>query len=244
MRKMKNGFTLIELLVVIAIIAILAAILFPVFSAAKESGRASSCLNNMKQLATGFTLYTGDYNKYPGGCPLYRAPWKNAAGISYSGPEYFMMMPLNSSEKAKYPKYTGYKTDVTRGCLYKYVCNASVYMCPSDTNVKTSPFKVSYSMNAHLDWDFPQSNGSTGIVTSAVRNPSRTAMLIDEGAGSKPLTGPNKDKPQPMGDGYFGDWQDAPAEVHCGGCNFAFCDGHAKLVRHTEYLNVNYDPLR
>lgn len=58
----RNGFTLIELLVVIAIIAILAAILFPVFAQAREKARAASCLSNMKQIGVGMTMYTQDYD--------------------------------------------------------------------------------------------------------------------------------------------------------------------------------------
>jgi len=62
----KHGFTLIELLVVIAIIAILAAILFPVFSRAREKARQTSCLSNLKQLELGVAMYTTDYDEtYP-----------------------------------------------------------------------------------------------------------------------------------------------------------------------------------
>jgi prepilin-type N-terminal cleavage/methylation domain-containing protein/prepilin-type processing-associated H-X9-DG protein len=61
-----RGFTLIELLVVIAIIAILAAILFPVFAQARESARATSCRSNLRQLTTGLTMYIQDYDEmYP-----------------------------------------------------------------------------------------------------------------------------------------------------------------------------------
>jgi prepilin-type N-terminal cleavage/methylation domain-containing protein/prepilin-type processing-associated H-X9-DG protein len=62
----KKAFTLIELLVVIAIIAILAAILFPVFAKARESARKASCMNNLKQIGTGFQMYAQDYDEiYP-----------------------------------------------------------------------------------------------------------------------------------------------------------------------------------
>lgn len=60
----RRAFTLIELLVVIAIIAILAAILFPVFAKAREAARKTTCLSNMKQLCTGSHMYTQDYDEY------------------------------------------------------------------------------------------------------------------------------------------------------------------------------------
>ncbi len=75
---MRRGFTLIELLVVIAIIAILAAILFPVFARAREKARQSSCLSNMKQLGLAFLQYAQDYDEM---CPLnYQYPLNAAVG--------------------------------------------------------------------------------------------------------------------------------------------------------------------
>ena len=63
-QTVRTGFTLIELLVVIAIIAILAAILFPVFARAREKARQSSCLSNVKQLTLGFMMYAQDYDEW------------------------------------------------------------------------------------------------------------------------------------------------------------------------------------
>src|SRR5512143_91359 len=62
MMRSKRGFTLIELLVVIAIIAILAAILFPVFAKAREKARTSACQSNLKQMALAMRMYAGDYD--------------------------------------------------------------------------------------------------------------------------------------------------------------------------------------
>ncbi len=68
--RRRAGFTLIELLVVIAIIAILAAILFPVFARAREAARRSACLSNMKQIGIGLAMYLQDYDQtFPPGGP-------------------------------------------------------------------------------------------------------------------------------------------------------------------------------
>src|SRR5688572_4099649 len=92
-REFKSGFTLIDLLVVIAIIAILAAILFPVFGRARENARRSSCSSNLRQIGLATMQYTQDYDEYypsnmtvvtqaecdaaPGGCwyPATPQPW-------------------------------------------------------------------------------------------------------------------------------------------------------------------------
>lgn len=75
----RRGFTLIELLVVIAIIAILAAILFPVFARAREAARATSCRNNLKQLATSFLMYVQDYDEST-------MPYNSTGGTGAQGP--------------------------------------------------------------------------------------------------------------------------------------------------------------
>ena len=73
----RRGFTLIELLVVIAIIAILAAILFPVFAKAREKARQTSCLSNVKQLGLGLMMYAQDYDEK---LPSYLPPWTPTPG--------------------------------------------------------------------------------------------------------------------------------------------------------------------
>src|SRR5438270_5923018 len=100
----REAFTLIELLVVIAIIAILAAILFPVFAQARESARQSACLSNTKQIGLGLAMYVQDYDEL---MPFLFAiiPPINGGGID--------RIPYDSQ-------------------IRPYVKNDGVYACPSD----------------------------------------------------------------------------------------------------------------
>ena len=84
--RVQKAFTLIELLVVIAIIAILAAILFPVFARARENARRSSCQSNLKQIGLGILQYTQDYDeKFPYGLPVTGMNWR---GVGWAGEIY------------------------------------------------------------------------------------------------------------------------------------------------------------
>lgn len=124
-RTHSKGFTLIELLVVIAIIAILAAILFPVFQKVRENARRTSCLSNEKQLGLAFTQYTQDADeRYPYGINNSAAGGKNL-GQGWGGQ------------------------------LYQYVKSTGVYKCPDDgTNPAAAAgglmaYPVSYAFNAN-----------------------------------------------------------------------------------------------
>src|SRR5690242_4800310 len=113
------GFTLIELLVVIAIIAILAAILFPVFAQARSKARQASCLSNMKQIGTGLMMYTQDYDEVlPGVDPSNG----HAAG-------YDRNLGWNEPFTAGVPAtYRNWARDVQ-----PYIKNYGVYKCPETT---------------------------------------------------------------------------------------------------------------
>ncbi|MFO7947975.1 MAG: DUF1559 domain-containing protein [Armatimonadota bacterium] len=104
---MRKGFTLIELLVVIAIIAILAAILFPVFARAREKARQSSCLSNMKQIGLSIQMYIQDYDE--------RLP----RSLGY----------YNSDNKASNPQDL-YWYEATE----PYIKNEQILLCPSESD--------------------------------------------------------------------------------------------------------------
>jgi len=116
-RRAKYGFTLIELLVVIAIIAILAAILFPVFAQAREKARQTSCLSNEKQIGTAVKMYIQDYDEQN------MFHWYGPIPVSPSGP--FISLP-------------GGVFQTWMEVVNPYVKNAQVWMCPSAPKTLTA----------------------------------------------------------------------------------------------------------
>ena len=119
-RQTRPGFTLIELLVVIAIIAVLAAILFPVFSAARGKAHATQCLSNLHQIGLAISMYSGDYDEhYPYGVD---SADRFCPGIWSGFPQYQALIPT-------LPYF--YQL------LDPYVKSAEVWHCPSDSGYDT-----------------------------------------------------------------------------------------------------------
>ncbi len=157
MKRKSNGFTLIELLVVIAIISLLAAILFPVFSRARENARRASCLSNVKQIGLGFMQYVQDYDE--------RVP---ASTANNSTSFYTYLEPYLKSEQIRVcpsdsKKTTGY------GYNYAYFAllpgNAQVSGgCINIARVQNVAQTVMLTDNsAGRDFDYPPSIwGATG----------------------------------------------------------------------------------
>ncbi|HZP84497.1 MAG TPA: DUF1559 domain-containing protein [Chthonomonadaceae bacterium] len=222
--RVRKGFTLIELLVVIAIIAILAAILFPVFAQAREAARKTACLSNMKQLSLGWLMYAQDYDEtYPmsaqcsPGCPEPMVFWTE------------LVDPYVKSGSNAKNQYGG--DDLSnRG--------ASVFICPNylkvppavdeagnpgdDPNPGQYPMS-SYGPNRWITaawWALGQSwagEASQVGTNASIGKPAQTILLA-----------PNHDCCiDTWGGGGSNNWTRA-ARRHSEGANYALLDGHAK----------------
>jgi prepilin-type N-terminal cleavage/methylation domain-containing protein len=149
----RTGFTLIELLVVIAIIAILAAILFPVFISAKSKSREASCANNLRQIGTAVTLYANDWSGTLPPLNIY-GPLVDAAGVvsrgpltKYVGAKRVLVCPVD---------YSGRKQKFN----YSYTMNGFM--------------TVIYDGMSREDAD------THGTKMDRSRQPSKTILLVDE----------------------------------------------------------------
>lgn len=245
--RRKSGFTLIELLVVIAIIAILAAILFPVFAQAREKARQTACLSNTKQIGTGLMMYLQDYDEgYP--CNWFGAgsnePWRYRD-------------PANGNPNNRYR---------WMDAVQPYIKNEGLFSCPSAggdsrTSYRTrdrltavaddntaSNFGGSYCTNVFY-WDggpgTPPSSDGTNYVTkvAAIGRPADTIWVL-EGDGSYQCAVPNTDWHNTIetnfrNTGKFGrslypaqpsgEWLEGAVTFrHQGRSNVIWCDGHAK----------------
>jgi prepilin-type N-terminal cleavage/methylation domain-containing protein/prepilin-type processing-associated H-X9-DG protein len=201
------GFTLIELLVVIAIIAILAAILFPVFARARENARRTSCLSNLKQIGLGITQYNQDYDE---------------------------MMPRRIAGTTISPSSGDINELTWKIVLFPYVKSRQVFACPSnsgnETNDTSNPaYPISYVSNGFTsvggiatgeifagEGTAPMFKGS-GVPLPAVVSPSQT-ILVTECNPEWVYTETGMDN-----SGTF--------KGHLGTVNFLFADSHVKALK-------------
>lgn len=201
----KSGFTLIELLVVIAIIALLAAILFPVFARARENARKSSCLNNLKQIGLGLSQYTQDYDEQfsaasmtPASVTTQIYSWQNLL-MPYVKSIQLFVCPSNSNS--------------TKGKIG----------CPTCTPVKGNPdnIAISYGANVGKNNNYgPFRNASGGGGVNLADMP-KTAEVI--AVGEYRWAWPDIAIADNGASTYlFG---------HLNQSNFLFCDGHVKSMK-------------
>lgn len=158
----RRGFTLIELLVVIAIIAILAAILFPVFAQAREKARQTSCLSNLKQIGTASMMYVQDYDETFFGSYM-------PGNVGADGRD-------NSHWPFRLPPY------IKNGVSEQWKTSnggASVFMCPS--SVKNNGTIWTYSMSSHIGPVNWSTNPPSVIPTSlaSFTHPAETILVGD-----------------------------------------------------------------
>jgi len=200
------GFTLIELLVVIAIIAILAAILFPVFARAREKARQTSCISNMKQLALGFMMYKQDYDEcHPNA----------TASAGFYG---WYAVP--------YPTYGWHWPAATQ----PYIKNNQLLRCPSSAPMTvfatSSTVAISYSFNGLL------ANSSDAAVVA----PAKCIMVVEEGNeawlghADEQAFIEGGGLPYRYGTTWASLGIRGNCQLHSGGHVLAYCDGHAKWV--------------
>jgi prepilin-type N-terminal cleavage/methylation domain-containing protein len=229
-----DGFTLIELLVVIAIIAIMAALLLPALSSAKANAQKTYCMNNLKQLATAWTIYNGDNDgKIPSCVPFYVRGIGNSnawvLGVSYptNWPDPFGVVDVGVLDATN-------QNAISRGTLFSCSKAVAIYRCPADSRAENgAPYVRSYSMNNWMNGVPFVSIGSYDLdaahrlfeAESSITMPSQLFVFIDEDQST-------------INDAMFvtimdpeEGFEDMPARRHKTGYPLSFADGHAEIFR-------------
>ncbi len=224
-KRSSRGFTLIELLVVIAIIAILAAILFPVFARAREAARASSCVNNLKQINLAVMQYTQDYDE---------------------------VLPIMNAI-ASAPPVAGESGWVN--AVAPYIKNTQVFKCPSASGAQATATCTSFQMGGvsytGVGWAVPildyainqnlAAGGSqaTALGLASMEYPANIVMNLET----------NRLRGCAGGENWNGDFiglrgatpaaRNTCLTRHNDGSNYGFADGHVKWAK-AESIKQSY----
>jgi len=244
MRNGRRGFTLIELLVVIAIIAILAAILFPVFAQAREKARQTSCINNLKQIGLALTQYAQDYDeRIPMGTYLGPRNWEvnpdqpnpgldcgpTLSGLGWAGLPVGGGPPLSNCAYGQ-PFYRV----LMHIQLLPYTKATQIWYCPSNASKSPTASNVANGIQSYHyfpNWIW-NTNGSGFVPPAAFCGPNLGSMNPDmksEYVAQRIFVSER---------GLFGwDGPDArPVNTnvnHSSGYNILYFDGHAKTNPYT-----------
>ncbi len=235
--RTRLGFTLIELLVVIAIIAILAAILFPVFAKARDKARQATCVSNMKQINLAILQYVQDYDEtYPVAATLENGGWVCA-----------------------FPDFAIFGGSIARCRMQPYIKSAWVFYCPNarkdpwwSNTYPTPVVNGTYGYNAYylggglLGPDYATSYDFIGPAQlAAVKEPANTVMSIDDMETNDRVLPPSG-----IGAGTGGNfypsviWNYAGINDndfvfrHNNGVDVGFADGHVKWYQRS-YADLN-----
>lgn len=203
----RRGFTLIELLVVIAIIAILAAILFPVFAKAREKARQASCESNLKQYATAELMYASDYDsRLPQPRTYYDV---NGNIVDW---EYILIPYTRSWQLGNCPSFGDRRGS---GCAA-----GDWHNIPGVGDL--GGIICGYAFNTQL----------YNLKDSAIEAPAETIIICDSNCKVIPPDGRMNFPGTPYPSTYYhnGVWR-----AHNDGANFAFCDGHVKWMNSLKY---------
>ncbi len=225
----QRGFTLIELLVVIAIIAILAAIMFPVFARAKAKALQTTCLSNVRQLALAFQMYASDHDEtMPLAC-YYTGDW----GGEYE--EHAWDFHCYWEWDGSASKLISYEL----GLIGPHTRNEQISICPIFDAPSGQRPASGYAYNTSYLGGLPPA------LTTKIRQPSRTVLLCDSAiwiSGSG--TSQNNFLRSP-GDPFRVTWKTGPNVHfrHNGTANVAYCDGHAKAATQKFNVSPNDDSL-
>ena len=216
-RPQKRGFTLIELLVVIAIIAILAAILFPVFARARENARRASCQSNLKQLGLGLMQYSQDYDERT--VPFYYAFTENGAS---KGAYWFGVSDFGTS------------IDMSRGLLQPYMKSTQIQDCPSAASLPlgSPPNPLAYGMNFMILGTASTGGLNMGVSLASIQSPSETV-----GFGESARINPNSlaverfTQVTPPSQSRAAKQYPTVNGRHFGTSNVLWLDGHVKAMK-------------
>jgi prepilin-type N-terminal cleavage/methylation domain-containing protein len=233
-----HGFSLVELLVVVAIIALVAAMMLPTLSKARQQASWAKCLSNQRQMASAFHMYTADNVErivqmadYESGAVIY------PGGGFWGGP----IIPPNSWTGPSDALYAVQKGLASSNAFYFY-CNAvDVYHCPGDVRIQNTPFRNdphgwafdSYSRTQNLGGDPSEDYwgaGATFTKMSAIPMPGSTFAMLEDAD----WRGYNVGTWVVDWAGDTFDWQDPPAMSHIDVNSVAFADGHAELHKWTD----------
>ena len=214
-KNIRQGFTLIELLVVIAIIAILAAILFPVFARARENARRASCQSNLKQIGLGFMQYTQDYDeRMPG------ATDGGSGNDKIGGWMYYNNFDGGTPKTNFFP---------AQGAVYPYIKSTQIFLCPSDSQGQTNG--NSYAINSCMESASATDGVHPGPSMALFDETTQWMLLSEEGAGTNKTTD----------DGYINVGVNKYADRHFEGSNLLFLDGHVKYYPNSRAYSSSFE---